>query len=92
MTKTKRHYELQQIEDGNASNEIDQAYFWKIVSKKKKTQSRIHPIKLENGTLLTDPVEIRNAGKEYFENIHTYIQFVWQVRCFSYMIKLQKHN
>ena len=69
VNKAKKLYELRQIEEINTSNEIDQAYFWKIVSKKKKTQSRIHPIKLKNGTLLTDPVDIRNAWKDYFKKL-----------------------
>ncbi len=58
----------------NSSNEIDHTYFWKLVNRRKRKNSNIHPIKLENGTILTDPTDIIEAWKCYFEKLYTPVE------------------
>ena len=65
----KREYELQNMEDINTSNEIDLIYFWKLVNRQKKRTTLVHPIKLDDDTTLTDPNEIREAWREYFQKL-----------------------
>ena len=71
VKRAKDAYELSQMEEINATHEMDQTYFWRLVSKKNKKQNSIHPIKLKNGTVLTDPGEIREAWKVYYEDLFT---------------------
>ena len=71
LSKAKLEYELKNINDINVNNEIDQAYFWKLVNKRKRQQNSVHPLKLKDGSVLTDPNEIRNAWKCYFEDLFT---------------------
>jgi hypothetical protein len=64
-------YELKQMQDINNSQEVNQTYFWYLVNKRKKRGQSTHPIKLENGMVLTDQDDIRNAWKLYFQKLYT---------------------
>lgn len=58
------------MEDITKSQEIDQAYFWHLVNKNRKScnSNNVHPIKANDKTVLTNPDEIRKEWKEYFKN------------------------
>ena len=49
--------------------DIDQRHFWHMVNKKNK--SRVHPIRDDNGNMLTDPNQIRKAWTAYYENLYS---------------------
>ena len=72
LSNAKLLYDSQNIKDINESQDIDHVYFWKLVSRNKKCQnSSVHPLRLKNGTLVTDPDDIRQAWKVYFEELFT---------------------
>ena len=67
----KKDYEIRNMEELTNSGEMDIGYFWKIVNKNKQKAKVLHPIKLEDGTLVTDPHELRNAWQKYFQNLYS---------------------
>jgi hypothetical protein len=70
--RAQREYELQQMTDLVKSSEIDHSYFWVLVNKSRKgSQHRVRPIKLENDTVITDPDEIRESWRSYFETLYS---------------------
>ena len=66
----KRKYECDNMDEINKYNEIDQVFFWKLINKHKRKKNTIHPIKLQDNTILTDPDDIRAAWREYFQKLY----------------------
>ena len=46
-------------------------YFWKLVNRNKKNNTTVHPLKLKDGKVITDPDCIRQTWKAYFEELYT---------------------
>jgi hypothetical protein len=63
-------YHIKQIEQLCKQSEIDQKGFWYIVNKfRKPKQSRVTPVKGSNGHMLTDPVDVAEDWRKYYEQI-----------------------
>ena len=72
MKKAEYEYEIQSMKDVCYTNEIDTRYFWHLVNKQKTRKSAsIHPLKIDEETRITQPEEICNTWKEYFQSLYT---------------------
>ena len=49
---------------------MDIDYFWKLVNRQKKRSRVLHPLKMKDGEILTDPASICEAWKEYFSKLY----------------------
>ena len=70
LRDVKRRYEINNIEDICNTNDIDQIFFWKLITKHKPHVKSIHPLKLEDNTVITDPEKIANVWKDYFQKLY----------------------
>ena len=62
-------YEKENMEKLAKSQDIDQRFFWHLVNK--KSRRVFSPVQDNNGTLLTDPCDIRNEWTMYFKDLFT---------------------
>ncbi len=72
--EAEKQYELKNMEDICNSQEVDETFFWYLVNRGrgiKKKSNNVHPIKLPSGKVITDPDEIRDNWKIYFEELYT---------------------
>ena len=70
--KAQQKYEMQQMEDLIQSSEVDHNYVWFLVNKSRKGgKQRITPIKLDNDTIISDPDEILESWRAYFQDLYT---------------------
>lgn len=70
VKKAKKEYDLKNMEEIINSNDIDIIYFWKLVNKSKNKVKVLHPLKMEDGTVITEPNEMREAWQKYFEKLY----------------------
>ena len=61
---------MKNMDDINKFNEIDQAYFWRLVNRQKKKSKTMHPLKLKNGDVISHPDDTRKTWKQYFEALY----------------------
>ncbi len=67
-----REYETKEMKDINESNEMNLHHFWYLVNRKKKKKgTTIHPIKSKTGRIISDPNEINEEWKKYFQDLYT---------------------
>ena len=64
-------YELKNMEELNKSNEMDIDYFWRLVNKHKNRSRIVHPLKMKDGSILTNTDDIREAWRKYFQELYT---------------------
>ena len=62
-------FENQCMRDLAEFQEIDQRQFWHFVNKRGKVK-RCNPVQNDNGTMITDPVEVVNEWSTYYENLY----------------------
>ena len=70
LKHAREKYEHAQMQKINESHDMDQKYFWKMVNQSKQSIKTVHPIQI-NQQLLTDPNDIRNQWKVYFQELYT---------------------
>lgn len=64
--------DLQQVEDLEKYGDVDQRQLWKTVNRRIKGRgSRIQPLQVENGEILTEVDEIREGWKNYFQKLYS---------------------
>ena len=68
---TEQEYEIKNIEDIDKSNAIDHILFGKLVNRKNRKPTGLHPLKRKDGTVISNPEDILNAWKECFSHLHT---------------------
>ena len=70
IMEAKIKYEEKNMEELQMSNDIDVAFFWKLVNKGKTQPKTVHPLKV-GGRVITDEEEIRIAWHEYFNKLYS---------------------
>ena len=50
---------------------MDIVYFWKVVNRNKKRGTGAQPIKLDDGSLITDPDELLQKWQAYFQKLYS---------------------
>ena len=55
---TEQEYEIKNIEDIDKSNAIDHILFGKLVNRKNRKPTGPHPLKLKDGTVISNPEDI----------------------------------
>ena len=63
-------YEKHEMDEICMNQEINQKYFWYLVSKHKRSGKRVTPIRSDAGVMLTDPHEIRSEWNKYYERLY----------------------
>ena len=71
LREAKFKYEADNMEELTKSNEIDQNLFWSLVNRKKKQRKYVHPIRISEQETLTNPKDILNSWKEYYQALYT---------------------
>ena len=64
-----RNYNIKEMQDLNISEEIDQAYFWWLVSRNQVKV--VSPISNDTGKILTDPTEIQKEWNTYYQRLYS---------------------
>ena len=65
------HYEMREIDDICKNQQMDQKFFWYLVNKPKRIQSKIKPIKDDNGNMITNPHDITKEWGDYFKWLYS---------------------
>ena len=71
IKEAKRQYEMKNMDELNQSHEIDIIFFWRIVNRGKKKKRNVHPIKMKDGTVISDPDIILTEWQKYFTKLFT---------------------
>ena len=67
-----KEYETRHMREFLESNDVDVKYYWHLVNQSRKVRVKnVTPVKLENGKIITDVNNIKQAWKEYFEQMYT---------------------
>jgi hypothetical protein len=69
--EAEKQYELNNMQEICKTQQIDQKYFWYLVNRYKRKGNTTHPIKLENGNIISDSDDIRDQWKVYLEKLYT---------------------
>ena len=68
-------YNIEAMEELAESEQIDQRYFWYLISKSRKSASsdskRLQPTRGVDGTLLYDPDAVNRSWETYYVDLHT---------------------
>lgn len=68
-------FHLKQIENMCKQAELDQKGFWYVINKARKGKAaKVKPVKGEDGKLLTNPTEIAEDWRKYYENLFKEIE------------------
>jgi hypothetical protein len=70
LRNAKLAYEKSEMQNICQSGTIDPTHFWLLVNKPKIKHKTINPIQTDK-TTITEPKEIRETWKTYFENLYT---------------------
>ena len=61
---------MKNMEELNKTNEMDINYFWKTVNKCKSKSKSLHPIKLAEDDIVTDPDILIQKWQDYFQTLY----------------------
>ena len=64
-----RKYSVKEMNNLNEAEEIDQSYFWWLVSRNKI--KIVSPILSEDGNIITDPLEIQKEWNTYYQTLYS---------------------
>lgn len=70
IKRAQAEYEIEQMNSIRTSQEVDHAYFWKLIKRNKQKPNSTYPIKLKNGIIITEPDDIVASWKTYYEQLY----------------------
>ena len=68
--RTELSYEVKNLSELGDSQELDSKFFWHLYRKFLKSKSTVNPVKSDDGTLLTESMDIRKEWMEYYQKLY----------------------
>ena len=71
LNKFRELYDLKCMKNFAESCELDSKYFWNYVNRPKRIKSCVNPVKLENGEIISNEVDVCKPWKDYFHKLYS---------------------